>query len=242
VVSTQVHTLHSLTFAPPPSIDQIGRQATMAEEESKKQPQAEAFSSGGRAFNPTHTSATILCPLCGMPFEANASNMCADCLRGQVNLASEVQPTQPVIQCKGCHRWQHKNNKHVSTPRISALEGGCCNLLWLDGLDSELLLLLCCTISGPHLRAPLLRPTTTPHTVGGGRAGVWGAALAGPQAPAWAAGQGRWWWRQTVRGGGGVDLDRAALQAVRHPFFGFFPLFSWSGTLVCTNTTSNPSK
>jgi len=48
----------------------------------------------------------------GMPFEANASNLCADCLRGQVNLSSEVQPNQPVIQCKGCHRWQAKN-KHV---------------------------------------------------------------------------------------------------------------------------------
>ncbi len=47
-----------------------------------------------------------------MPFEANASNLCADCLRGQVNLSNEVQPNQPVIQCKGCHRWQAKN-KHV---------------------------------------------------------------------------------------------------------------------------------
>lgn len=90
----------------------------------------------GRAFVPTHTSATILCPLwyvariishvrastdlkgpnhtnhSGMTFESNASNMCPDCLRGQVNLSAEVQPSQPIIQCKRCHRWQAKN-KHV---------------------------------------------------------------------------------------------------------------------------------
>lgn len=74
----------------------------------------------GRAFTPTHTSATFLCPLCGMACQANASNLCPDCLRGQVNLGADIQPTQPVIQCKRCHRWQAKN-KHVRAAAMPPL-------------------------------------------------------------------------------------------------------------------------
>lgn len=78
---------------------------------------AEAAGDKGRAFTPTHTSATFLCPLCGTACQANASNLCPDCLRGQVNLGADIQPTQPVIQCKRCHRWQAKN-KHVRMPSL----------------------------------------------------------------------------------------------------------------------------
>lgn len=58
-----------------------------------------------------------------MALKANASNLCQDCLRGQVNLSEEVQAVQPVIQCKQCKRWQAKN-KHVRSPLMHEIDNG----------------------------------------------------------------------------------------------------------------------
>lgn len=48
---------------------------------------------------------TVLCCLCGVPITANASNMCVNCIRGQVDITEHIPKTSSVYYCKNCARY-----------------------------------------------------------------------------------------------------------------------------------------
>ncbi|PXF43613.1 60S ribosomal export protein NMD3 [Gracilariopsis chorda] len=54
---------------------------------------------------PRRTLPTILCCLCGVPITANPSNMCINCIRGQVDITENIPKTSTIYYCKGCARY-----------------------------------------------------------------------------------------------------------------------------------------
>lgn len=49
---------------------------------------------------------TILCPLCGAQTQSsNDSNMCANCLKGQVDITDGITKNVTLFYCKGCGRY-----------------------------------------------------------------------------------------------------------------------------------------
>lgn len=48
---------------------------------------------------------TVLCCLCGVPITANASNMCVNCIRGQVDITENIPKTCSIYYCKNCARY-----------------------------------------------------------------------------------------------------------------------------------------
>lgn len=51
------------------------------------------------------TLPTILCCLCGSAITANPSNMCVNCIRGQVDITENIPKTASIYYCKGCARY-----------------------------------------------------------------------------------------------------------------------------------------
>jgi len=51
------------------------------------------------------TPATILCCMCGVTIQANPSNMCVNCVRGQVDITDGIPKNLTVQWCKGCGRY-----------------------------------------------------------------------------------------------------------------------------------------
>lgn len=51
------------------------------------------------------TLPTILCCLCGIPITANPSNMCVNCIRGQVDITENIPKTASIYYCRGCARY-----------------------------------------------------------------------------------------------------------------------------------------
>lgn len=54
---------------------------------------------------PPRTFPTILCCLCGVPITANPSNMCINCIRGQVDITESIPKTSSIYYCRGCARY-----------------------------------------------------------------------------------------------------------------------------------------
>lgn len=48
---------------------------------------------------------TILCCLCGVPITANPSNMCVNCIRGQVDITESIPKTSSIYYCRNCARY-----------------------------------------------------------------------------------------------------------------------------------------
>lgn len=48
---------------------------------------------------------TILCCLCGAPITANPSNMCVNCIRGQVDITENIPKTSSIYYCRNCARY-----------------------------------------------------------------------------------------------------------------------------------------
>ena len=68
------------------------------------------------------TAQTTLCCLCGVVMDPNASGMCVNCLRSQVDITEGI-PKQLCIQsCRGCARYLHPPNHWVEcaweSPRL----------------------------------------------------------------------------------------------------------------------------
>lgn len=53
----------------------------------------------------TQTLPTILCCLCGIPITSNPSNMCVNCIRGQVDITENIPKIASIYYCKGCARY-----------------------------------------------------------------------------------------------------------------------------------------
>jgi 60S ribosomal export protein NMD3 len=49
---------------------------------------------------------TILCCLCGLAIKPNASNMCINCLKNQVDITDGVSKQVNIFSCRGCGRYQ----------------------------------------------------------------------------------------------------------------------------------------
>jgi len=81
----------------------------------------------------TRTAARVLCPLCGLSMESNAANRCGNCVRSEVNLQADVAPIGPLIQCKGCFKWQTKS-KHWVAAELESRELLALVLKFLPGL------------------------------------------------------------------------------------------------------------
>lgn len=52
-----------------------------------------------------HTQGHVLCCLCGLAISPNPSNMCVNCLRGQVDITEAVQKQVTIFFCRGCGRY-----------------------------------------------------------------------------------------------------------------------------------------
>lgn len=48
---------------------------------------------------------TVLCCLCGIPITANPSNMCVNCIRGQVDITENIPKQATIHYCKQCARY-----------------------------------------------------------------------------------------------------------------------------------------
>jgi nonsense-mediated mRNA decay protein 3 len=57
-----------------------------------------------------HTLPTILCCLCGVPIPANPSNMCVNCIRGQVDITEGIPKQVVIYWCRGCGRYLNPPN------------------------------------------------------------------------------------------------------------------------------------
>lgn len=49
---------------------------------------------------------SILCCLCGVRIQSNPSNMCVNCLRGQVDITTGISKQVTLFWCRGCGRYQ----------------------------------------------------------------------------------------------------------------------------------------
>lgn len=58
---------------------------------------------GGSAV--TQTLPTVLCCLCGIPIIANSSNMCVNCIRGQVDITETIPKQASILYCRSCARY-----------------------------------------------------------------------------------------------------------------------------------------
>jgi nonsense-mediated mRNA decay protein 3 len=56
-------------------------------------------------FRPQATAGQILCCLCGIPIQANAANMCVNCVRNQVDITEGIQKQVTITYCKNCGRY-----------------------------------------------------------------------------------------------------------------------------------------
>jgi nonsense-mediated mRNA decay protein 3 len=50
-------------------------------------------------------SSFISCCLCGRQIIPNDANMCADCLRGEVDITAGIERHEEVTQCSECFKW-----------------------------------------------------------------------------------------------------------------------------------------
>jgi len=64
------------------------------------------------------TVANILCCTCGESIPPNPSNMCVNCLRGQVDITEGISKQVTVFWCKGCGRYLNPPNHWL----VAALE------------------------------------------------------------------------------------------------------------------------
>lgn len=52
-----------------------------------------------------HAPPTVLCCLCGTAITANPSNMCVNCIRGQVDITESIPKTAAIYYCRNCARY-----------------------------------------------------------------------------------------------------------------------------------------
>ena len=83
----------------------------------------------------------ILCCLCGTSIEPNDAAMCIDCLRQQFDLSAIISPTNELIACRKCDRfqttkdhWQHHDLESAGLlaaclKKISAINNGKAKLI-----------------------------------------------------------------------------------------------------------------
>lgn len=56
-------------------------------------------------FTPSVTAAMIPCCLCGVAIAPNPANMCANCIRNQVDISEGIQKQVSIVYCKSCARY-----------------------------------------------------------------------------------------------------------------------------------------
>eukprot|EP01126_Amoeba_proteus_P049039 TRINITY_DN5707_c0_g1_i14.p1 TRINITY_DN5707_c0_g1~~TRINITY_DN5707_c0_g1_i14.p1 ORF type:complete len:491 (+),score=86.45 TRINITY_DN5707_c0_g1_i14:170-1642(+) len=61
-------------------------------------------------MNSSQTVGTILCCLCGASIVSNPANMCANCLRSQVDITEGISKQVTCFWCKGCGRYLNPPN------------------------------------------------------------------------------------------------------------------------------------
>ncbi|KAG2489285.1 hypothetical protein HYH03_012305 [Edaphochlamys debaryana] len=66
--------------------------------------EAQAFA-GQATFQPQSTQGFVLCCLCGTNILPNASNMCVNCIRSQVDITEGIQKQVTILWCKECGRY-----------------------------------------------------------------------------------------------------------------------------------------
>ncbi|KAL6047271.1 ribosome-binding protein [Balamuthia mandrillaris] len=65
---------------------------------------------GAQPFHFQHTTTTILCCMCGTAIEANPSNMCVNCIRGQVDITDGIPKQLTCTFCRHCGRYLNPPN------------------------------------------------------------------------------------------------------------------------------------
>jgi len=66
------------------------------------------------APQPAAPAATVLCCLCGCPVPPNPAMMCANCIRGQVDITEGIQKQATVLWCKECNRYLQPPRRWVA--------------------------------------------------------------------------------------------------------------------------------
>ena len=60
---------------------------------------------GDATYAAPQTLPKILCYMCGIPITANPSNLCVNCIRGQVDITESVPKQCSLQYCRGCARY-----------------------------------------------------------------------------------------------------------------------------------------
>ena len=56
-------------------------------------------------FQPPSTQGNILCCLCGVSMQPNATNMCVNCVRNQIDITEGIQKQVTIFYCRTCGRY-----------------------------------------------------------------------------------------------------------------------------------------
>ncbi|KAI3708065.1 hypothetical protein L2E82_37097 [Cichorium intybus] len=67
-------------------------------------------------FRVQQTAGSVLCCTCGIPMAPNAANMCATCLRSQVDITAGFQRHLTIIHCPECDRSLQPPRTWLKTP------------------------------------------------------------------------------------------------------------------------------
>ena len=117
-------------------------------------------------FAPMHTSGMVLCCLCGASISPNPANMCASCLRTQVDVTEGIPRSCSLTWCKSCERYLQPP-KHWTNAQLESAELLTLCLKRIRGLGKVRLTDAAFVWTEPHSRRIKVRLTVQSEVLSG---------------------------------------------------------------------------